>query len=285
MDPLQDSYSSAEDIPNGIAGLYEEVGDVFKIRDGVDFAALKQIFSTKQSTDASLKPKLDEFRDNNRTLMAERDALKSKLGQLESVYKGISPEHVKSIRAQIEATAEKEVREALEKGDLDSALKIKIGHKLADLNKQLDDISKARDNFKGKYEAVQSQHAQHVVGGLFDEQIDKQGYSLKPGAKTALKMIINNDWTTEDESLAPKLKRGDLVNDNGEALNPEQYVTEHLLKSHSYLFDQAKGGGSRGNDGAPINTNVSTISSRDPGAFGRNAENILKGKVRLDSDV
>lgn len=256
---LKDSVKSLEEVDEKYRELYEQDGDVFVFR-GLD--------------DTESKKKLEEFRNTNRAYYKQLEELKIKLKSVE----GIDPQEYRRLQELAKAKEELKVNELKEKGQFEEYFNrrseaMRLEHERA--IKAKDEAYKAAlaetSQLKGKLGA-------HLIDAEIQKAVLKAG-KLRDGAIDDVLSRGRRVWQLDEHNnVVPK--RGDEIayGKDGEVLKMEEWAVE-LIHEAPHLFEGSKGGGAEG--GPAARKEEKFIPNNDPLAFGRNLEDIAKGKVKV----
>ena len=256
---LKYKYTKKDDIPTAFVDLYTEKNGEW-ILTGVDGVVSQEEFI--------------EFRENNRSLNQQVRDLKTKITE----FGDITPDKVKGLQDQITDLTAK-----LESGGGGGGSK-----QVQDLTSQLDAMTKKIESMQTQYDTQlntltteRDQAKQQLQNNMIADAI--QSAAINKGIrKTALE-----DVKLRAQGVA-KVQDGKVVivgpdgqpkyseKKPSELMSPEEWV-EGLQENASHLFEGSGGGGSN-NNGLPGGRR---ISGSDVLEFGRNLEDIAKGKVTV----
>lgn len=231
---------SLDEVEEQYRGLYKESGE------GATAGF------TLQVEGAVPKAKLDEFRDNNTTLLNERDDLRDKLKK----FGDLDPDKAK---AAIEKAAEydrkvqskelvddKGVEAAIEKGIAD--YRKKVDDEIEGLKKKVSDTERQRDDLKGEVQ-------RRDIEGVIMEAARRENVGVLPTAIPDILRRARDEWVRDEESGRPVVKRDGRIVRGGEGIEPMTAAEwiEELRGSSPHYFAGNKGGGAGGDggDGGP----------------------------------
>jgi hypothetical protein len=241
-----------------VDALAEPIRKEYTEKDGQFVLAVEGYDDPKEV--AELKRKHAEFRDNNKKLFQENEALRP----LKERYEGIDPDKYKTMESEIEKLRGKGVKSA---DDMSAIIQAEIAKATKPIQDKLDAEAKVRADAQQK---------------LIDQEFEKQitDIAVKAGVRQqAVSLII------------PKAKAAFEFKDNGivprdgvkhptephKDLTPSDWLTE-LAKSDAYLFAASEGSGAEGNKGR-TRSNAKILVNPTAEEMGRNMEAIGKGEI------
>jgi len=251
---------------------YEKLPDVIKSEYKKSEVGDDYILDTD---DSDYKKHLDEFRTNNRALHAQVEAAKAQVEK----YKDIDPEKYRRAVVALDQLESQAEAELIKDGKLDEVISRRTAAMARDFESQLKATKTAaetaaaeRDQYRSKLSGIQIE--QTVLGEV--ERIGK----LRPGARQDVTLRARTTWALNEHGdlIAKDEKGGRAYGTKGEPLTPTEWA-QGLLKDASYLFEPAGGGGAKGNETVRTPEGARVIGGNDPVVFGRNAADILSGKV------
>lgn len=268
---LKKKYPNKEAIPAAHVDLYEE-------RDG-EWCLLLEFEDDGPPPTSTNDDRVKEFRDRNIQLQKDLSSTNSRLEALQKQFGDLKPDEIKEYRKQLETVKEERVRELLRAGKFEEAMQAKYGQILDEKNQQIENYKKAGDEVRKKFDDVQDKLSRQATFDHIERILAEKKLELQTGAARDLKLIINQDWTT-DESGSPVVRRPELIGENGAPMTGVEYVQKELVASRPHLFKNATGGGSTGSDHKPGSGGGQFIK-RDPVTIGRNLKALAAGKVKL----
>lgn len=243
-------------------GLDEAVKKLY-VKQGEEFRLdVEGVVSEAQHTE--LKTKLEEFRENNRTLNGELTKTKETLKQ----YEGVDLEEVKRLRDQEQKLKDKKLIEA---GKIDELLESKLQPIKTSFEQQLKAATDKNAELTGQLERM-----------AIDDQLTKLGVEkgILPTAIEDFRYRGRQIFKLKDGQVVPLAGDGTVVrNTKGDPLSMADWI-EKLATDAPHLFAPSKGGGAPNGGGRPA-PNGATIPAGDPVAFGANLEKIAKGEVTV----
>lgn len=248
-----------EDIPSGMEAEYKE-------KDGQFYLDL----------DGDVVPKddLTQFRNNNIELMKEKEKLEKDL----SLYNGID---VSEVKEALKLKQQKADQKLIDAGKVDELVEQKVERMKQDLEGRntalqttLDDTITERDKLGTQLSTV-----------LIDSQIQAAVNEIGKPKSGAMQDILSRGrslFKLQDGKPVPIGVDGNPIyaKDGKTVMTFKEWATG-LQESAGYLFESAQGGGSFGNNNNNTHQGGSTIRKNDSEAFGRNLEDIAKGKVTV----
>jgi hypothetical protein len=267
---LKLAVDTLDAVPEPLRDEYEERGDgKYHLKvDGDGFVSARD--------HAALNTKLADFRDHNRALNRERDDLQVKLQALD----GIDPVEVTKMRERLaELEKNNQPPPTPQNGDardFDKLLQAALDEAIAPLKANVAELTAKNE----KSEADRAAAEQALLRKDLESQLSTIGLKVGVDEKAITDYLVRglNVWQIVDGK--PVAKHGDvpvMSQRTGEPLTMDEWATG-LMTDAPHLFKPSKGGGTQG-AGAPAPTK--TITGMDPLEFGRNAEKIAKGEVRV----
>lgn len=218
---------------------------------------------TKTADVAETNSKLETFRENNRNLHRELEESKDKLKS----FDGIDPEEHKRLKEQADGIKKKGVNAP---EDIEAMVTRAVEKATTPLNERIKGLETERDDAKsslGRSEVRTALTAAATAAGVDTEHALDD--FLERGSKV---------FKYEDGKVIAKAEDGaPLFNpDDGNTPLSAKAWAAGLASKAPHLFKKNSGGGAGGGGGAP--PTVRKVSS-DPLEFGKNAEDIAKGKA------
>jgi len=212
--------------------------------------------------------KVKEFRDNNITILRERDGLKDQLGGFE----GIDAEKYRSMLSQQDQI---ERDELIKKGDVDELLKRDRDAFATDFTKRLDAVQTENESLK-----------REIIGTKVTDELRKAatGAKVKGEAVDDLVKLAGSEWVLENGAAVRKT--GDDVVLSTERPGENQTMPEYfaeLAQSKPFYFEPSQGGGGQGQPGGG-GGGVKVLLNPTPQEMGRNAEAIASGAMVIKND-
>ena len=254
-----------EDVPENLRDLYVKHGDEF-------------VLDTDDGDEAAIRARLDEFRDNNRSLKRQVEELTGKLDGL----KDIDVETHRRAMAALAAVTDAEEAELLKKGDLKGVVERRVTGMRTDFDRQLKAKSDAIGAMEGQIRQLTDTLHVHQVQTTVLGAINKVG-KPRQGALDDLNLRARSTWTIDSKTGNLVAKRGDQViyGKKGEPITPDEWAQD-LLVSAPHLFEGSQGGGagggSRGEGGGSLTKKI----PNDPVVIGQHLDGIAKGTVEVD---
>jgi hypothetical protein len=229
---LMPSYKTQEEIPEGLRDHYEQ-------KDG---AWVLQGFVPKS--------KLDEFRDNNRNLAKEKEALQTQLLQ----FKDIDPTKYAEAVEKLQALENERLAEAGEW----KVLKANLEQKHADeMKKAKDEAKKIQDGWNR--EKISNQTAMLVLKHAVPEEGNMRYIQNDILEKATIDPETNKIVFLDEKGLKMKNAAGD-----GD-LDLEEFLTKTYIPN-SKLFRRSEGAGALGGQPIPIlSGNTVSVENIDGG--------------------
>jgi hypothetical protein len=258
---LKKTIAKLEDVEEKYRGLYTKVGD--------EFVLDKEL--------AEMQGKVDEFRDSNRTYHAQIETMKAELEQL----KKIDPEKYQAGMAALDKLSKIDEKKLLDAGKIEEVVALRTQEMRTTYERQLAERNKAYETLEGRFNRLHGDFSRMTVGSEFRRQLQSAGFQLQSGAEDDFESRANRDWTIDDGGKL-KLSR-ELFGDKGTSIEPEEWMSK-LVQNAKHLFVKTEGGGAGGNKdpkGGDKPGSKETVVINDPIAFGRQADKIAKGEVRV----
>jgi hypothetical protein len=269
---LKALVKSLDEVPQEFRSLYTQDGDHFVL--DVD--------------DKDFKTQLQEFRTNNIDLTKRNRDLEAKAKEAETLraeiakYKDIDPAKARDALDKLQGLEEQRLIDA---GKLDEVVEQRVAQRIermrsdyegqvTALNKSLDEITKARDTYKGQLsEVVIDNSLQQSVGTVA---------TVRQGAMRDVLARGRATWKLDDDGKpVPYGPDGNVMygKDGKKTLTMEEWA-QSLIQEANYLFEPNSGGGAPGNQRSS-NEAGSVIDIQDQDALNANIEAIAEGKVAV----
>jgi hypothetical protein len=181
------------------------------------------------------KSKLDEFRNNNVSLMKERDQLKSKYGDIDA----------DAAREALKMKQELEEKKLIASGDVDKVVEQRV-------SKMRDEHKKERDRLDAELAAKNSRLSELLIDNQIKDVALKPEIGVLPKAITTVVKLAKDVWTL-DKDGKPVAMNGDqaIYGKDGTPITMAEWIA-NLKTEHDYLFGQPVGGGANsGSSGTP----------------------------------
>lgn len=246
-----------EEIPSGMETEYKE-------KDGKFFLDL----------DGDVVPKgdLNEFRNNNIELLKEKEKLMKDLAK----YEGLD---INEIKDALKLKQQKEDQKLIDAGKVDELVEQKVERMRQDFEGKNTALQASLDDLIGERDKLDSQ----LSNVLIDSQIQAAVNEVGKPRSGAMQDILNRGrslFKLQDGTPVPVGADGNpIYAKDGKTVMTFKEWAVGLQENAGYLFESASGGGSFGNSNNNNNSGGSTIRRNDTEAFGRNLEDIAKGKV------
>lgn len=217
------------------------------------------------------RAKLDEFRNNNVTLMKELETLKGRALSQEEL------DEFKRIREERQKMADKEL---LDKGEIDKLIEQRTSRMRADYEKQIQTLSEVAEELESQLIAANETLAGTLITAEISKSISSVG-ALRKGAMDDVISRAQRTWTFEDGKIVPKDPEGTTIfGKDGKGPMTMAEWCQSLAESAPYLFESSSGGGAQGGSSS-AGSGLRTIPRNDPNAFAANLEGIAKGEVQV----
>jgi hypothetical protein len=243
--------------------LYEESDDGF-ILSGVETIV-----------DKESKEKLGEFRDNNRKLFKEKQELEKKLKR----FDGVDLDEIEDMKDRLSKLDGIGDKDLLKKGGIEAILKKRTKEIVADHEKQIKELQKARDGFETENKGLKkSLNELKVDHGAFDAAAEA-GLQVKPEAREDFLGRARKAWKLGDDN---EVVGNDLFTKGGDPMVLKKHGAEWvkgLLEKAEHLFEPGSGGGG---GGGPKKKGKVKVIPNDPAEIAKNVEAIAKGEVVVD---
>jgi hypothetical protein len=253
--PLKYTFESQDAIPKEFAELYRK-GEDGKFYLDVEGGVVP-------------KDRLNEFRTNNIQLMKKQDDITAQLEEtLKKLrqYDGIDLEEVKTLKAQAQQLRDKKLIDA---GKIDELITERISGMKVDFEKQLELEKSEKTKLKEQMENL-----------LITEGLSKAAVA-KGVRSVALADVLYRGrevFKVVDGKVSP-WKDGKVVyGKDGSPLTMDAWL-DTLVTDAPHLFEPS--GGGNANNGSGGNANPKVLRSPSAVEFGKNLEEIAKGKVEV----
>lgn len=217
------------------------------------------------------KGKLDEFRNNNVTLMKQLEELKGR---------SLTPEELeeyKKIKEERQKMADKEL---IDKGDFEKLLEQRTSRMKSEYERQIQALQEATDAMEAELIEANEQLAGTLITSEISKAISAVG-ALRKGAMDDVIARAQRVWTFEEGKILPKDHEGTTIfgkDGKGPMSMPEW--CQSLAESAPYLFESSQGGNANGNSQGG-GGGLRVIPKGDAKAFASNLEGIAKGEVQV----
>jgi len=221
------------------------------------------------------KAKVAEFRENNRRLFEQVNALTEKM----KAFDGMDPERYKAALDVLENIEKSSESESLKKGDVESVVKRRLATSEREWQKALKAKDEAATTITNERDLFRTRFSEMLIGNTIADAVNKVG-KVRPGALQDVRNRAGSSWKVNErgELLPVDSKGSTIYGKNGDAITPDEWAAG-LLKDAPYLFDAAQGGGGKGGGSGTTTDGKSFVNRRDPIAMAKNAEGILAGTV------
>lgn len=259
-------------ILQSIEGLPEEIKKLYKAQDG-------EFVLDLEGDPPGYVPAARHagFRDNNRKLAAEKEALEEQLAEVSKrlgQLKGIDPAEYTKMRERI---AELEKAGAGSAPDVQDLVKRQVKAAIEGLQAEVASLKAENEKSKSEKEAAQQALQRKSLDSKLTQIAIKAGVS-----DFALDDFVRRGrdvFSPEGEAFVAKRADGSPWYDNvGEPLTPEGWAKE-LSKAAPHLFKGGSGGGATGEPAAK-EVPAGTYNPNDPKDFLSKVEDIASGKLR-----
>lgn len=259
---LKPILEKLDDLPKEFHALYEK-SDAGYVLTGIE--------------DKDYTSKITEFRENNIKLTKEMEKLKKDMEK----YKGVDlDKYNKALESYNKAEGDEE-RKLLEAGKFDEVVTRRTSAMKADFDNQIkakDAAVKAKDS---EVSTLRNKLGSLLIDREIQVAISKTGAKLRPSALEDVLARARNTWKINEKGeMHPTDPSGETrFGKDGNPLTMDEYANS-LLETATHLFEGGKGGGAAGSQGSS-GSGKRTIDGADPMAFGKNLEDIAKGKVEV----
>lgn len=257
--PLKPVIENAADVPPAFKSEYEE-------RDGKFFLKLDGTVPgyVPESDLRTVNTKLEEFRNNNRSLNSLKTELETKLKS----FDGIDPAEHSALKQRIGE---------LEKQGLDKNTDITkvIQQAISPLQKRLEEMT-AREQ---QAQERERQSAIALARKDLEQRLAGEAVKLGVDEKALPDFLHRGLQIFVMENGEPVAKKGEVPlfskHRASDPLSVEEWAKEQMVEA-PHLFRTSSGGGAKGGAGTGA---AKKVISNDPMEFGRNLEEIAKGNV------
>ncbi|MGZ4965167.1 MAG: hypothetical protein ACXWBP_10050 [Limisphaerales bacterium] len=231
--PLKFKYQKREEIPAELLGHYAERDGAWQL--DVDGDADKVL---AHGHDA-LKTRLDEFRQNNVTLLKQLEEQRKK-------FEGIDPEEVRKLSEEKQRLEEERQIKA---GEVEKVLETRVKGIKGEWDKQLAAVASERDTLNSRLMAIQID--QGVIASASKRGLRATAIpDITSRARNVFKLV--NGVPTAFESDGQTVRVG---KDGVAPLTLEDWVNTQAAEA-PHLFESNAGGGAAGNPGGVGNGSV-----------------------------
>lgn len=257
--------SSIDEVPEALRSHYKETEGGYEL-----------------NVDNPLRSKVDEFRQNNRELFNKNRELSEQLKALDSV-KNIDPAKYSEYQQAYEQMQAVKDKKLIEEGKIEEVLAERTERMRSELGGKIQSLEALRDKLQGQVDSLSKSLSSRVVRDELSRVLSEVG-TLKPGTLDTALLIGGQTWRTDpqrpDSIIAMKADGSPEYGQDGSSPLTKLEWAKSLLKSHSYLWEDAQGGGAGGGKKV-ISTGEGKVAVNfdDPKAFAENVENILSGKA------
>lgn len=256
---LPATLKSLDGIPEDMHDFYEQIGDDYVL--AID--------------DAPFKSKLQEFRNNNISLLKQKEEMEKSL----SALKGVDPEKYKQMQKQLQELEDKKL---MDEGDLESLVSVRTERMRKDFESQAKTLSERAAEADAKANEYRSNLEKVLIDSQVSGAVSGVG-TVRQGAMMDVQARARSTWKL-DENGNPIATNPDGSAKYGKDGNKPLTITEwasDLLQEAPYLFEGSSGGGSSNNDRQRSNGSAGVLQRSDRDAFARNLEKIAKGEIKV----
>jgi hypothetical protein len=251
-------------IPEPVRGEYEE-------KDGAFYLRLEGTPGFVPATElATTNEKLAEFRNNNVSLLKEKQQLELRLKSLE----GIDPIEYSKTKKEIE-----ELRARPQAPDVQRAVDAAVGP----IQSRLDEMARREQDAQAKAAAAEARAAQKQL----ESELQTVGARLGILPEAMTDYVRRGTETFMMENGSPVAKRNGVPVfsrlKGNQPLNVEEWATD-LAQEAPHLFRASTGGGAPGSRAAGSGNGAvpARVIKNDLLEIGKNLEDVASGKTRID---
>jgi len=229
---LKAIYDTLEDVPESFRELFSK-GD-----DGK--------YHLSEVEGITTKDKVNQFRENNVTLLKEKEKLKEQLKLLE----GVDPEKYKEMEAKLLEIQDKEL---LDKGKIEELLEQRTARIKKDFENKGIELTKTIETQKAELESLTGMLTQTMIEADVSSAVSAIG-KLQKGALFDVKSRAHRDWRLDDVDGKKVLRAYDQngalrYGSEGQPLTPAEWAKD-LAENAPHLFAGSVGSGSQGDGGS-----------------------------------
>lgn len=243
-----------------------------------------------QVVDSEAKKQVDEFRNNNRALNRELNALKEEMSKY-SALGDLTEDDIASLRdmqARQAAAAQDEIlRDLLGEGGLDkdklrSYAEKQFEGERKELNRAIERLRAETEELEGKYSTERSKYQEEVRSAAIRAAVDSVA-RVRPGAMDDILARGRSQVGFDDnQSMVVQDPSGEIRygKKGGDYMSVEEWASE-LVESAPHLFEGRVGGGASGDNAPRMQPGVRSIDGMNPEELGRNFKAILNGEAQV----
>lgn len=253
-------------VPEEHRGLYEQ-------RNGKWYLKIEGMPDPAEN--ASLKQKVNEFRENNIRLTKQIEEIQAKL----AAYDGFDPQEAAKLRETEQKLKDKQLIDA---GRVDELIQIKVQEavnsskkKIEELENTLKDVSTKRDEAEGRFQ-------RKVVEGMLSKEAAKHG--IRAGAmEDVFSHAERFGWKLDETGTALVARDADghqrtSTANPGRPVTLDEYFKDVLPSDKPFYFEGSAGGGASGGGAGRSGRHV---KASDQQAIDANIEKIASGEIEV----
>lgn len=247
-----------------------------------------------QIVDQDAKKQVDEFRNNNRALNRELNALKEEMGKY-SALGDLSEDDISALRdmqaRQAAAQQDEILRDLLGDAGLDKDKLRQYAEKQfegerKELNRAIDRLRAETEELEGRYTAERAKYQDEVRSAAIRAAVDSVA-RVRPGAMDdILARGRGSLGFDENQSMIVQDANGDVRygKRGGDYMTVEEWASE-LVESAPHLFEGRVGGGASGDNSPRMQPGVRAVDGMNPEELGRNFKAILNGEAQVRDNL
>ncbi len=245
--------------------LYKEEGDFYHLDVEGDDDLVE-----------STKKQIKEFRDNNTNLIKANRELESKLKEFEN----LDPKEAREALSQLQKVKDKKL---IDEGKIEELFTQRTERMVADYEGKIKALTNEVDSGKQTLSKYKERLNKEVIDAKLSQAVSSVG-TIKKGAMGDILRRGRAEWKLDDDSNPiPYDSDGNVLygSDAKTPMTPEEWA-KGLAQDSPYFFEDTRGAGSSGNtNSGKSNVGDTVIDSKDKQSYGKNIENIAKGKVKV----
>lgn len=216
--------------------------------------------------------KLNEFRENNRKLFAQNEALQKQnmdLAEKFKIFEGIDPNEIKKDR---ETAARLKKKELIEAGEFEKLVEAQLAPLRETFGSEIKSLKDHNASLKAEKQRLMLNNRVGVTGPKFGVRAEAMDDVIRAAGEQFT--------ITEDGDIVALSKEGTVIRDKeGTPLSLDNWLKD-LPKAKPHYFLPSSGGGSQ-ESGAPYRPGQ--VASGDQAAFLSNIDKIAKGEVQVSN--
>lgn len=212
--------------------------------------------------------KLEEFRQNNTTLLGERDNLKNVIARLQTEA-GVAPDKLDDWLSQFKEL--KTIKQQVDDGKLvkDSSLEDALAQRTTEMQRKFQEDQQRLEAALSEKDKVILQKTRELnnsfLSQVVTEACNEKTSGVRRDAVRAVVKEAQDFFQVEDGKLVAK--EGDKViysADGVTPMTPLEWIKTRLVKISPYLFENSQGGGSQGGGVGGTGFTQEQLAKMDP---------------------